>query len=266
MPSTQSIAEALARTGDLPERLAALLSPEATAAAAGGGSLSGPRTLAGSPRGGPAARSAGPGVERRSSGRWLAPELSYGRHFGPAPLHAPRAAVVGVLYRHRNQWYLPLTVRPPTLARHGGQISLPGGRLEAGESSAQAALRELEEELGIGTAVHLVGPLTERYVYVSNYRVTPWIAAAAARPAFQPDPGEVERVLEVPLGQLLDPARVDRTRLQRGPIVFAAPGYRLGDDFVWGATSVILWELACLLRQAAGPRGVSRGQARRPGQ
>src|SRR5476651_2102077 len=79
----------------------------------------------------------------RHEGRRFAPGLSYGRHFGPAPITARRAAVMVLLFRRGGCWHIPLTQRPSTLLRHGGQISLPGGTIEPGESSAEAAAREL---------------------------------------------------------------------------------------------------------------------------
>ena len=84
----------------------------------------------------------------------MSPELSYGRHAGPAPHTARSAAVVLLLFRRAGRWHLPLTERPLTLAHHAGQISLPGGAVDHGESSIEAARRELKEELGFD-APHL---------------------------------------------------------------------------------------------------------------
>ena len=77
------------------------------------------------------------------------PQASYGRHFGPAPASARPAAVLVLLYPDAGAWHLPLTLRPMYLADHAGQISLPGGAVEPGESSELAAVRELDEELGV---------------------------------------------------------------------------------------------------------------------
>jgi hypothetical protein len=86
------------------------------------------------------------------------PGASYGRHFGPAPASARPAAVLVLLYTQAGAWHLPLTLRPMFLADHAGQISLPGGAAEPGERSELAALRELEEELGVDArSIELLG-------------------------------------------------------------------------------------------------------------
>jgi 8-oxo-dGTP pyrophosphatase MutT (NUDIX family) len=174
----------------------------------------------------------------------MSPELSYGRHSGPAPVTARRAAVMLLLYQRNGRWHLPLTERPATLVRHGGQISLPGGVVDPGESSCMAALRELAEELGIDEPVDVLGRLADCYVFASDFLVTPWIAAAPFEPVWKPHDCEVQGVVELPLDALLNEQSVSRTKIERGPLEFYAPCIRLGGACVWGATSVILSELA----------------------
>jgi 8-oxo-dGTP pyrophosphatase MutT (NUDIX family) len=155
--------------------------------------------------------------------------------------------VIALLFQRSGRWHIPLTQRPDTL-RHGGQISLPGGTIEAGETSAAAAERELVEELGVDTSVELLGQLRDSYVYVSDFVVTPWLAVTSQSPAWQPHTDEVARVVELPLDVLLDDRIVCTTTIQRGPVVFRAPGFHFQGDCIWGATAIILAELASLLR------------------
>ncbi|MEX2093211.1 MAG: CoA pyrophosphatase [Pirellulales bacterium] len=197
-----------------------------------------------------AAELAARGADRRD-GECFAPELSFGRHFGPAPLDARSAAVIALVVRREGRWHIPLTVRHAALEKHGGQISLPGGSVDAGETTADAARRELAEELGVSASVELVGELPETYVYVSNFRVTPWLAAMRSAPVWQPHDLEVERVVEMPIDTLLDPACRGTITIERGPLVFRAPCFQLGEDCVWGATSIILGQLAGVLRRIA---------------
>src|SRR3989304_711857 len=86
------------------------------------------------------------------------PGPSLGSRFGPGPggeSHyedpppaARRAAVLVLLYPHRDGWHLPLTLRPSHLPDHAGQVSLPGGAIQPGERSWEAAVREFHEEPG----------------------------------------------------------------------------------------------------------------------
>ncbi|HVT29476.1 MAG TPA: CoA pyrophosphatase [Lacipirellulaceae bacterium] len=179
----------------------------------------------------------------------MSPELSYGRHAGPAPITARAAAVILLLFRRAGRWHLPLTERPTTLTRHAGQISLPGGAVEIGEPSVQAALREVEEELGFTGRAGIVGRLADCYVFASDFLVTPWVAASLEPDIiWLPHDHEVQSVVELPLDVLLDAKTMGRLTIERGPLVFHAPCFRVGSTRVWGATCNILSELAGVLR------------------
>src|SRR5690606_29562937 len=125
------------------------------------------------------------------------------------PAGARPAAVLLLVYPGHLGWHVPLMLRPLHMPDHGGQISLPGGMIEAGESSQQAALREYGEELGAPAHhVNLLGPLTPLYLFASNFQITPWVGCVSERPTWTPSPREVERLLEVPLCYLTDPEAV----------------------------------------------------------
>lgn len=177
----------------------------------------------------------------------LAPELSYGRHAGPAPHDARRAAVMLLLYPYQDQWYVPLTLRPDNLANHAGQISLPGGMIEYGESTQAAAKRELIEELGPPGQIKFLGRLSEFYVWVSNFLVTPWVAYVKRRPNWVPNPAEVQEVIELPVEHLLDLNCRGEIHIRRHTYQLTAPCYNLQEHQIWGATGMILSELASLV-------------------
>jgi 8-oxo-dGTP pyrophosphatase MutT (NUDIX family) len=178
--------------------------------------------------------------------RWRhdwAPELSYGRHAGPARPDARLAAVAMVLCWDGRQWALPLTVRAATLARHGGQVSLPGGLVEANEDSRDAARRELAEELQQTPPLIWLGDLAPLLVFASNSLVTPCVAAVDHWPAWDPQPLEVDRVLKLPLGALVGQSPSNLLTIARGPLRFIAPQFMVEGLSVWGATAVLLGEL-----------------------
>jgi 8-oxo-dGTP pyrophosphatase MutT (NUDIX family) len=178
------------------------------------------------------------------------PELSFGRHRGPAELGAKPAAVLVLLYPHQGQWHLPLIVRPAHMLDHAGQVSLPGGVIEPGESGQQAALREYSEELGAPTeGMRMLGRLSELYLFASNFRIEPWVAAVDAHPRFVPNAREVDRVLEVPLSHLADRANTGTFVRRQGSISFAAPCFHWQSERVWGATSMVLAELVDVLAE-----------------
>jgi len=174
----------------------------------------------------------------------LSPELTYGRHYGPAAHNARRAAVVILLYPHEGVWQIPLMVRPTGSDAHAGQVCLPGGVVESGESLEEGALRELHEEFGIpDTQLRVLGQLSSIYVFVSNYLVTPFVATAAQRPQFSLNPAEVAQLLEVPLGHLLDPENRQLHNICRRGLEFQAPHILWQEHKIWGATLSMLGEM-----------------------
>jgi 8-oxo-dGTP pyrophosphatase MutT (NUDIX family) len=147
---------------------------------------------------------------------------------------------------------LALTRRTDAVDNHRGQISLPGGSLDPGETAQEAALREAWEELGVDPArLELLGALSPLYIPPSGFCIYPTVAYAPRRPAFVPNPAEVAEVLEPSLAHLLDPAtRQEETWEIRGQPV-RVPFYLVGHHKVWGATAMVLCELLTLIN---GPR------------
>ncbi len=163
------------------------------------------------------------------------------------PREPKMAAVLILLYPSPEGLTLALTRRTDTVENHRGQISLPGGARENGESLSQTALRETYEEIGIEPAsVELLGELSRLYIPVSGFCVHPFVGFSPQRPTFRPDPIEVAEVIEVPLRVLLDPG-TERAELRewRGQEV-AVPFFQIGPHEVWGATAMILAEFQAL--------------------
>jgi 8-oxo-dGTP pyrophosphatase MutT (NUDIX family) len=190
--------------------------------------------------------------------REFSPELTYGRHAAPPRTDARLAAVAIVLCWDGRRWSLPLTVRCATLTRHGGQVSLPGGLIEVGESPRVAARRELSEELGVQPPFEWLGEFDPLQVFASNAYVTPCIAAVSGWPPWVPQPEEVDCVLRMDLHALVTQAAPAPMMIERGPLQFAAPRMIVENHSVWGATAVILGELRGRLRRIASQLESSR--------
>jgi len=170
------------------------------------------------------------------------------------PDTARRAAALLLLFPGPQGAMVPLTVRHRGLPQHAGQVSLPGGAIDTGESAEAAALREAEEEIGIrADRVRVVGALSTLWVAVSNFIVHPYVAVADERPEFLLHPEEVESLLEVPLDHLQDATRLRWMTRERHGHPVRYPYYDVGGHVVWGATAMILGEFACLFDEGHRP-------------
>ena len=127
----------------------------------------------------------------------------------------------------------------------------------------QGALRELDEELGVGgDCIELVGRLSPIYVFNSNFEVQPVVGVLEGAPLFRPNAGEVAEVIEIPVPALLQcPPQRTRWRVKTSAY-FVAPTIYWKQRRVWGATLLVLGELLEVLRETLG-KTVSPGIARR---
>jgi len=188
---------------------------------------------------------AGPAVGTR-----FEPAPRLGRPYDAFPPDARQAAVLLLLYPHEGRWHVPLTLRHSGLADHAGQVSLPGGAVEPGESSGRAAVREFREELGAAESdVELSGRLSPIYVHASNFRVEPWVGVARKRPRLVPNPLEVAELLEVPLAELVDPRNLASHQRHLEGRPYTAPHIQWRSHRIWGATCLILGQLVLLLEE-----------------
>jgi 8-oxo-dGTP pyrophosphatase MutT (NUDIX family) len=196
--------------------------------------------------------SALPGLEAQ---RRMAPVPRHGWRPGLLPDEARPAAALLVLYSVDGIAAFLLTKRSSALPLHRGQVSLPGGAVDRGESLEHAALREAREEIGLDPSlVTLLGGLTPMHIPVSGFVLHPFVGTVMSPPVVVMEPREVERVLEVPVSALVDPVRHCRvTRLHDG-IEIDMPYFDLDGEHVWGATAMVLAEFAALLGAVVDPR------------
>lgn len=164
------------------------------------------------------------------------------------PSQARQAAGLLLIFPAANSPHLVLTVRSDSLGHHRGQVSLPGGVIEPGETREQAAIREAHEEVGLALeGVHVLGALTPVDIVVSGFRLHPILAATPSRPRLRPSGSEVSRILEVALDELVDRRCHAWRSSVRGTEPFCYPAFAIEGVDIWGATAMVLAELLSLL-------------------
>ncbi len=184
--------------------------------------------------------------------RHSAPNLSYGRHKAPAYPRARQAANLVLIYPNdQGKWTIPLMIRAETEGVHAGEIALPGGRREPGETAKETALREFHEETGHQVdACSVLGELPPTNVWASNHQVRTFVALERSLPVWSPDPTEVAELIFLPLTHLIDPRNFGMHQVTRRRVQFSALHLDVDGHRVWGATLRMLVELGEALTSA----------------
>lgn len=165
---------------------------------------------------------------------------------GDAPA-VDAAVLVGLVPRDSGLQVL-LTRRTDSLRHHAGQVSFPGGRIEADDLDVvSAALREAQEEIGLG--LDLATPLgfLDPLITITGFRVLPVVARIDPRFVAVPDPGEVAEVFEVGLDFLMHPDNLEHVDIEyrgrsRHVLQFRSPP-QAPEQRIWGVTASILFNL-----------------------
>ncbi len=169
----------------------------------------------------------------------------------PAVSHV-NAGVLAALFEEEGEARVILTRRSSGLRTHKGEVSLPGGRVNAGETPAAAARREAFEEVDLDPGlVTMIGWLHPVTTLASPALIVPVIAVLPGRPHLVPSPHEVERVFDVTLAELADPAIFHEERWRvPGRIIPGSPDnsfpvrfFEVSGELIWGATARMISEL-----------------------
>lgn len=162
----------------------------------------------------------------------------------PASADARDSAVLVTLIEGDDGPEVLLTRRSWDLRNHRGEVSFPGGRVDPGESTTDAALREAHEEVGLDpTLVTVIGELDHLDTAVSRSYIVPKVATLDGRPGLVPQTMEVDRVWWVPLAEFTRPDTYRSEIWTLGRTERTLHFFELGDETVWGATAHMLVDL-----------------------
>ncbi|NOY51212.1 MAG: CoA pyrophosphatase [Chlorobi bacterium] len=157
-----------------------------------------------------------------------------------------QSAVLILFYPHKGKIMCVLMRRPSDNSVHSGQVSFPGGKFEETDIDLRStALREANEEMGIvGDDVEIIGKLSPLFIPPSNFDVYPFVGITQKRPEFMINKDEVEQLIEVEFGLLLDPGTFTHKNIKhRNGKLVDVPCFHFDVHIVWGATAMIISEL-----------------------
>lgn len=167
--------------------------------------------------------------------------------------NAREAAVLALMFPIKDRTYFALIKRPTYDGKHSGQIAFPGGKKEKEDHNLeQTALREAKEETNIKEEeVTIIKQLSTIYIPPSNFHVSTFLGIAKSEPQFIAEEREVEYIIKVDLGDLLQVDNLinQAIQLQNGATL-NSPTFILNNETVWGATAMILNELKYLINDA----------------
>jgi 8-oxo-dGTP pyrophosphatase MutT (NUDIX family) len=162
--------------------------------------------------------------------------------------HLKHSSVLLLLFPQNNELHVCLIKRPVHMKHHAGQIALPGGRIEKGESAIETALRETWEEIGIlPHQIEILGTLSELYVHVSRFQIHPFVGWLKIKPEFIICKDEVEKTILFPLKNMQN--AVEQVELKTITGALKVPCFQYEGEIIWGATAMILSEFYDLLNQ-----------------
>ncbi|MCK5729585.1 MAG: CoA pyrophosphatase [Draconibacterium sp.] len=162
--------------------------------------------------------------------------------------HVKQSSVLLLLFIENNELIACLIKRPSHMKHHAGQVALPGGRIEKGETAIETALRETFEEIGVkSNDIEILGLLSEFYVEVSKFQINPFVGWLQKRPKFKIDHNEVEKTILFPINRFKAPFSEVELDTVSGKL--KVPCIKFDEEIIWGATAMILAEFSDILEQ-----------------
>uniref|UniRef100_UPI003217FEC9 NUDIX hydrolase n=1 Tax=uncultured Draconibacterium sp. TaxID=1573823 RepID=UPI003217FEC9 len=171
--------------------------------------------------------------------------------------HTKNSSVLLLLYQEESELRVILIKRPSFMKHHAGQIALPGGRMEDGETAVNTALRETYEEIGIRSEdIQILGKLSGFYVEVSNFQIQPIVGWLRKKPVIRLNMQEVEKTLSFPINEFKPPFQQVELQTITGKLL--VPCIKYNGEIIWGATAMILAEFYdvikdCILENHSTP-------------
>jgi 8-oxo-dGTP pyrophosphatase MutT (NUDIX family) len=164
----------------------------------------------------------------------------------------PTKSAVLILFYQNEHGHIkfPLIQRPRYNGAHSAQVSFPGGKYEDGDVDLiGTALRESQEEIGIDPKqVEIVGRISDLFIWVSNFLVTPIVSVTKALPNFVRDEKEVDAIIETDLFDILNPEkRKEGVVIAQEKYKIHTPYFDIDNRMVWGATAMMLSELSMVI-------------------
>jgi 8-oxo-dGTP pyrophosphatase MutT (NUDIX family) len=158
------------------------------------------------------------------------------------PSNAKLAAVAIILFQEDKKLKFFLTKRTSNVDHHKGEISLPGGAQDKGESFKDTSLRESEEEIGINISLELIGKLTPLYAPVSGFLIHPYVWYSKDKPSTTINENEVESIHDIDLDELQDDTTLSTKSIKVKGLSVDVPSFHFDSCISWGATAMILSE------------------------
>ncbi|MDZ7849043.1 MAG: CoA pyrophosphatase [Owenweeksia sp.] len=168
-------------------------------------------------------------------------------------INVRKAAVLALFIEKKKRPELVLILRTNYKGVHGGQISLPGGKVEPQDRNYRhTALRETHEEVGLAPEnIDIIGQLSQLYIPPSNYLVQPYVGIfKGSAPYFEKEQQEVQEIFTVDINQLLAPQSISKQEVNASGQSLQVPVFKIDQYVIWGATAMMLSELRQALLQS----------------